>query len=54
MLWQGRYSQAGRDLEREKEESRRCHVTDKGDRLQNLTGRPYPHGDTQINKNGLI
>ena len=48
------YSQAGNlNREIEQTESKRCHVATKGERCWNLTGKPQPHGDTQINRNGL-
>lgn len=36
-----------------KVESGRHYVADKGDRCQNITGKPQPHNDLQINRNGL-
>ena len=49
------YSKVGipsRERRRKKVESGRGHVAAKGERGQNLTGKPQPHGDTQIDRNG--
>ena len=52
------YSNAGnlsRDREGKKVESGRCHVAAEGEKHQNFTSRPQPHGNTQINnRNGLV
>ena len=39
---------------RKKAESEKHHVAAEGERSWNLTSRPQPHGDTRINRNGLI
>ena len=39
---------------RKKAESEKHHVAAEGERSWNLTSRPQPYGDTQINRNGLI
>ena len=44
----------GRDRGGKKMESGRRHVATERGRCQNLTSRPQPHGDTQIDRNGLI
>ena len=44
------------ETEIEKKKSKRHYAAAEGERhhRQNLTGRPQPHGNTQINKNRLI
>ena len=37
-----------------KKKSGRCHVAAEGERHQNLTGKPQPCGNMQVNINGLI
>ena len=56
-LWQGRIvlgRKTNLNAGRKKAESERCHVTAEEEGCQNLTGKPQPYGDIQINKNGLI
>ena len=48
--WVGKPNNTGR----KKVESGRCHVAVEGERCHNLTGRPQPCGDAQINRSGLI
>ena len=43
-----------RDRRGKKVESGRCHAAAEGERCQNLTGRPQPPDNTQINRNGSI
>ena len=40
-----------RDRREKKAESGRYHVATEGEKCQNLTGKPQPCGDTQINRN---
>ena len=51
------YSKTGnpsRDRGGKRAEIERHHVAAKGKRCQNLTGKPQPHDDTQINRNELF
>lgn len=43
-----------RDRGEKRTELERHHVAAKGERCQNLTGKPWTHDDTWINRNGLL
>lgn len=54
---QAQQSQAGnpnKDVEKNKVELGQRHVTAKGVTCQDITSKPYPCGDAQIGRNGLI
>ena len=42
------------NAERKKVETGRYHVTAEGEGYQNIISKSQPHGDTQINRSGII
>ena len=48
---QSKEGNLSRDRGRKKAESGRRHIAAEGERCRNLTSKPQPRGDTQINRN---